>query len=142
MLTGVRDDETVLESIQAGADGYLTKDGAVRDVVDAVRQAHDGETLLPESVVVEIARRVTMAQGRPDERQAPEALTARQREVLGALAEGLSSPQICERLAISRNTLRTHVQEMMARLHAHSKLEAVTIGLRYHLIAAPGAPPA
>ena len=47
MLTAVQDDETVLESIQAGADGYLTKDRAVDDVVAAVRDAQAGETLLP-----------------------------------------------------------------------------------------------
>src|SRR5437870_5104524 len=52
MLTAVNDDETVLESIQAGADGYLTKDRAVDEVVNAVRAANAGETLLPRSVIV------------------------------------------------------------------------------------------
>ena len=47
MLTGIDDDETILESIQAGADGYLTKDRAVADVVDAVRAVHRGALLLP-----------------------------------------------------------------------------------------------
>ena len=56
MLTALADDETVLESIQAGADGYLTKDRAVDEVVSAVRAAHAGETLLPRSVIVGIAQ--------------------------------------------------------------------------------------
>ena len=56
MLTALDDDETVLDSIQAGADGYLTKDRAVEDLVNAVRAAHAGETLLPRSVIVGIAR--------------------------------------------------------------------------------------
>ena len=68
MLTAVKDDETVLESIQAGADGYLTKDRAADDVVQAVRAAYAGETLLPRSVIVEIARRVAAASERGDER--------------------------------------------------------------------------
>ena len=52
MVTALTDDETLLESIQAGADGYLTKDRAAEDVVTAVRAAHAGETLLPRSVIV------------------------------------------------------------------------------------------
>lgn len=137
MLTAVQDDETVLESIQAGADGYLTKDRAVEDVVAAVRAARAGETLLPRSVIIGIAQRVATAQERPPERPAIEPLTPRELEVLRALAEGLATPEICENLSISRNTLRTHVQNIMMKLHVHSKLEAVTIGLRYRIIEPP-----
>ena len=93
MLTGIDDDETVLESIQAGADGYLTKDRAVEDVVDAVRAAHAGATLLPRSVIVAIARRVAEARDRRAERTPVEPLTPRELEVLRALTEGLSTPR-------------------------------------------------
>src|SRR5919112_112005 len=61
MVTALTDDETVLESIQAGADGSLTKDRAADDVVSAVRAAYGGETLLPRSVIIEIARRPAAA---------------------------------------------------------------------------------
>ena len=64
MLTALGDDATVLESIQAGADGYLTKDHAVDDVVDAVRRRDAGETLLPRSVIIGIAQRVADARER------------------------------------------------------------------------------
>jgi DNA-binding NarL/FixJ family response regulator len=137
MLTAVQDEETVLESIQAGADGYLTKDRAVEDVVGAVRAARAGETLLPRSVIIGIAERVAAARERTPERPPIDALTPRELEVLHALADGLPSPEICERLFISRNTLRTHVQNIMHKLHAHSKLEAVTVALRYRLIEPP-----
>jgi DNA-binding NarL/FixJ family response regulator len=137
MLTAIDDDETVLESIQAGADGYLTKDHAVEDVVDTVRAAHAGETLLPRSVIIGIAERVAAARERPPERPALEPLTPRELEVLHALADGLPSPEICERLFISKNTLRTHVQNIMMKLHAHSKLEAVAVALRYRIIEPP-----
>ncbi len=137
MLTAVQDDETVLESIQAGADGYLTKDRAVEDVVATVRAARAGETLLPRSVIIGIAQRVAIAQERPPERAAIEPLTPRELEVLRALSEGLATPDICDRMSISRNTLRTHVQNLMMKLHVHSKLEAVTIGLRYRIIEPP-----
>ena len=139
MLTAVQDDETVLESIQAGADGYLTKDRAVEDVVAAVRSARSGETLLPRSVIIGIAQRVASARDRQPERPMLEPLTARELEVLRALADGLPTPEICERLFISRNTLRTHVQNIMMKLHVHSKLEAVTVALRFRIIEPPRA---
>jgi DNA-binding NarL/FixJ family response regulator len=137
MLTAVQDDETVLESIQAGADGYLTKDRAVEDVVGTVRAARAGETLLPRSVIIGIAQRVAAARERATDRPPIESLTPRELEVLHALAGGLPSPEICERLFISKNTLRTHVQNIMNKLGAHSKLEAVTVALRYRIIEPP-----
>ena len=88
MVTALNDDETVLESIQAGADGYMTKDRAAEEVVAAVRAAHAGETLLPRSVIIEIARRVAAARERGDERRVVEPLTPRELEVLRALTEG------------------------------------------------------
>ncbi len=139
MLTAVQDDETVLESIQAGADGYLTKDRAVEDVVATVRSARAGETLLPRSVIIGIAQRVATARDRQPDRPAIDPLTARELEVLRALTEGLATPDICEQLFISRNTLRTHVQNIMTKLHVHSKLEAVTVGLRHRIIDPPRA---
>ena len=129
MVTAISDDETVLESIQAGADGYMTKDRAAEDVVKAVREAHAGEILLPPSVAV--------ARERGDERRMVEPLTARELEVLRALTEGLSTPDICERLFIAPNTLRTHVQNIMGKLRVHSKLEAVAFALRYRLVEPP-----
>src|SRR5919112_4319752 len=137
MLTALNDDETVLESIQAGADGYLTKDRVVEDVVSAVRAAHGGETLLPRSVIMGIAQRVAAARDRSSERQPVEPLTPRELEVLRALTEGLSTPEICERLFIAPNTLRTHVQNIMGKLRVHSKLEAVAFALRHRLVEPP-----
>ena len=139
MLTALNDDETILESIQSGADGYLTKDRAVDEVVDAVRAAHAGETLLPRSVILGIAQRVAAARDRGSERRQVEPLTARELEVLRALTEGLSTPEICERLFIAQNTLRTHVQNIMGKLRVHSKLEAVAFALRHRLVEPPRA---
>jgi len=137
MLTALADDETILESIQAGADGYLTKDRALDEVVSAVRQANAGETLLPRDVIVGIAQRVAAARDRGSERRQVEVLTPRELEVLRALTEGLSTPEICERLFIAPNTLRTHVQNIMGKLRVHSKLEAVAFALRHRLVEPP-----
>jgi DNA-binding NarL/FixJ family response regulator len=137
MLTAVNDDETILESIQAGADGYLTKDRAVDEVVNAVRAANAGETLLPHSVIMGIAQRVVAARDKSVERRQIEPLTPRELEVLKALTEGLSTPEICERLFIAPNTLRTHVQNIMGKLRVHSKLEAVAFAIRNRLVEPP-----
>jgi DNA-binding NarL/FixJ family response regulator len=137
MLTGIDDDEAILEVIQAGADGYLTKDQAVAEVVDAVRAAHQGAILLPRSTIVTIARRVAEARDRRAGQTPVETLTPRELEVLRALTEGLSTSEICDRLAIAPNTLRTHVQNIMGKLRVHSKLEAVASGLRHRMVEPP-----
>jgi DNA-binding NarL/FixJ family response regulator len=134
ILTAVDDDETMLDAIMGGADGYLTKDRASDEVVDAVRAAHAGEILLPTSVVYEIVQRVQAARGAAGSRRSPEQLTPREMEVLAALARGLSSSDICGELLITPNTLRTHVQNIMSKLHVHSKLEAVAVALRQNLL--------
>jgi len=139
MLTGIDDDETILEAIQAGADGYLTKDRVVADVVAAVRAAHEGAILLPPSTVVTIARRVAEARDRRAVQAPVVPLTPRELEILRALTEGLGTREICERLAIAPNTLRTHVQNIMGKLHVHSKLEAVAFALRHKLVEPPRA---
>lgn len=139
MLTAQSDDETILESIHAGADGYLTKDRAVEEVVGAVRAAHAGDTLLPRSVIFGIARRVAASRDRALDRPPIDPLTPRELEVLRALAEGLSTADISERLFIAPNTLRTHVQNIMSKLHVHSKLEAVAFALRHRLVEPPRA---
>jgi DNA-binding NarL/FixJ family response regulator len=85
----------------------------------------------------EIARRVATARERGDERRLVEPLTPRELEVLRALTDGLSTPEICDRLFIAPNTLRTHVQNIMGKLRVHSKLEAVAFALRYRLVEPP-----
>lgn len=137
MLTALDDDETVLESIQAGADGYLTKDRALEDVVSTVRLAYAGATLLPREVIISIARRVAEARDKTTDRPSVDPLTQRELEVLRALTQGLSTPEICEQLFITPNTLRTHVQNIMGKLHVHSKLEAVAYALRHRMVEPP-----
>ena len=137
MLTALDDDETMMESIQAGADGYLTKDRAVEEVVAAVRAAHAGESLLTRSVILAIAARITVAREHHVELAHIEPLTPRELEVLRALATGLSTAEIGARLSVSVNTVRTHVQNVTGKLGAHSKLEAVAIAMRRGLVLPP-----
>ncbi len=138
MLTAVNDDETILESIQAGADGYLTKDRAVEEVVE--RRPRRQRRRDAAAAVRDRRDRAARGRGpRQGHRNGGriEPLTPRELEVLRALTEGLSTPEICERLFIAPNTLRTHVQNIMGKLRVHSKLEAVAFAIRNRLVEPP-----
>ncbi|HUR16399.1 MAG TPA: response regulator transcription factor, partial [Candidatus Limnocylindrales bacterium] len=124
ILTAVADDETMLDAVEAGADGYLTKDRAGVEVVQAVRDAHAGEMLLPRAVAYELAQRVGATRKVPTDPVHVHDLTPRELEVLRMLVAGRSSRDICGELYIAPNTLRTHVQNVLAKLRVHSKLEA------------------
>jgi DNA-binding NarL/FixJ family response regulator len=137
MLTAHDDDETVLDSIQAGADGFLAKTASIDEVVAAVKAAHAGETLLPPAVIAKIALRVRMAREHGVEGPRVEPLTVRELEILRALSAGHTTREICTELSIAPNTLRTHVQNITAKLHVHSKLEAVVFALRHGLVEPP-----
>ena len=137
MVTSMSDDETVLESVQAGADGYLTKDRAMDDVIAAVQAAHAGEVLLPPGVLGGIIQRLAAD---PAEPPLAAALTPRELEVLRHLSHGTSTRGIADAMRISPETIRTHVQALRRKLGAESKLQAVTIGLKRGLIGTPGDP--
>ncbi len=137
MLTAHDDDETVLDSIQAGADGFLAKTASLDELVSAVKAAHAGETLLPPAVIAKIALRVRMAREHGLEGPRIEPLTVRELEILRALSAGRTTREICDELTIAPNTLRTHVQNITAKLHVHSKLEAVVFALRHGLVEPP-----
>jgi DNA-binding NarL/FixJ family response regulator len=137
LVTGLSDDETMLDAVDAGADGYMTKDRAGSEVVSAVRAAHAGEMLLPRAVAYELAQRVAATRQQAQTHIDVNNLTPRELEVLRALVEGRSSREICAELFISPNTLRTHVQNLLNKLRVHSKLEAVAVALREQLVKMP-----
>lgn len=136
MVTSMSADETILESVQAGADGYLTKDRAMDDVIAAVQAAHAGEMLLPPEVLGGMVRRLADDHADPP---LAAALTPRELEVLRHLARGTSTRGVADAMRVSPETVRTHVQAVRRKLGAQSKLQAVTIGLRRGLIDPPRA---
>lgn len=135
MLTGMAGNETTFETVQAGADGYLTKGGALEEVVAAVRSVDAGEILLPPAMIAEIAQRLADA---PRPAPLARALSGRELEVLRHLAAGRSSRAMAAELRVSPETVRTHVQSIRRKLGASSRLEAVAVALRRGLIEPPG----
>ena len=126
MLTAETDDAVLHACIDAGACGYLLKSQAADQVVDAVRRAAAGETVLPAGMLAR-ALQYAKTQRRRQARSAEVAglLTAREREVLALLGSGLDNRTISERLGIGYATVRTHVQALIEKLGARSRLEAV-----------------
>ena len=136
MLTANADQATILDAMESGAVGYLTKDKPlIDDVVDAVKRAHAGEIMLPTALIGRLITSLATRRREQVERQdLIERLTAREREILHLIAEGADNKTIADRLVVSPHTVRTHVQNLLAKLGAHSKLEALTIAARRGLV--------
>ena len=132
MLTGFDDDRILLDAIEAGCSGFLTKEQAASEVADAVRAVADGEALISPAM---LARLLPQLRRRDD---APAAtLTVRERQVLAGVARGLTNRAIAEELYLSVNTIRNYVQAILTKLGAHSKLEAVSLAVRAGLLDYP-----
>jgi DNA-binding NarL/FixJ family response regulator len=128
ILTGDPSVSTLSDVARSGAVGHLTKDRPFEEVVEGVRAAALGEILFAPS---ELQRLLLERDARP---RPLEPLTARELEVLQLLAEGASTAQASEQLGISSATFRAHVQAILRKLGAHSRLEAVAEAARLGVI--------
>jgi DNA-binding NarL/FixJ family response regulator len=136
VLTAASDQRSVLRAIEAGAAGYLLKDQPITDLVAGIRAVKSGHTAVSPTVLPELLARLG-----PDQ-AGPTTLTRREIEVLQLLADGGTNSEVAEKLHLSVNTVRNHVQNILSRLGAHSKLEAVSIAIREGIIRAPDIAPA
>jgi DNA-binding NarL/FixJ family response regulator len=135
VLSATLDRADTARAIDSGAAGALNKTAHLDEVVDAVRRLRSGETLLPLDEVLDLLRFAKrQRQQEHVDREAIERLTAREREVLQALADGLDSQAIADRLHITIRTQRNHVANILAKLSVHSQLQALVFGLRYDLV--------
>jgi len=127
-LTSFKEEELVEGALKAGAIGYLLKDVEADELAEAIRQAHAGKpTLAPEAAQVLI-----QASRRPYKPGID--LTEREREVLALLVEGLTNPEIAERLYVSKSTVKFHVSSILNKLQVSSRTEAVAKALQEGLI--------
>lgn len=129
VLTASTGDHVLMDAVDAGASGFLSKTRGIEDVVAAVRAAAAGESVISPEMLARLLRRVQ--RGR---RQTGTELTDREREVLSLVAEGLSNAAIAERLVVSVHTVRNHIASLSAKLGAHSKLEALSIAIRQGML--------
>jgi NarL family two-component system response regulator LiaR len=127
VLTSFVADDKVFPAIKAGALGYILKDTGPDELVRAIRQVHRGQPTME----AEIARKVLFELAQPP-RQPPtvDPLTARELEVLRLLAQGKSNREIAEDLVLSEMTVRTHVSNILGKLHLASRTQAALYALK------------
>lgn len=138
-LTQFAEIAVLVEAVEAGASAFLAKTSTMAEVVEAVRQAREGETLLSATMLQTLLVHLQKARGpaAPDAAASVEPLTLRELEVLAWLARGYSNAQVAEELVLSPNTVRTHVQHILRKLGVRSKLAAVSLALRLGLVRVP-----
>jgi DNA-binding NarL/FixJ family response regulator len=135
VLTTFEVDAYVFDALRHGASGFLTKDTKPGDLVRAIRLVAAGEALLSPSVTRKVVREFA---SRPARVLKPhpqlDALTDREREIVGLVGEGLSNDEIAERLVVSPATARTHVSRAMVKLSARDRAQLVVFAYRSGLV--------
>jgi DNA-binding NarL/FixJ family response regulator len=127
LVEGDGSDQVMLASVSAGCTGVLTKERAIRELVDAIRRVAKGEVLLGADV---LARLLPMRTAPP----VTSTLSPRELEVLRLLRDGVSTRDMAARLGLSHHTVRNHVRAVLAKLRAANRLEAVAIAVRQGVI--------
>jgi DNA-binding NarL/FixJ family response regulator len=131
VLTSFGEVERVHAALAAGAAGYVLKDADPAEVATAITAAAVGEVHLDAAVARQLARRMAAPQ------VGLTSLTAREREILTLVAQGHSNRDIAERLVISERTARTHVSNVLSKLHLSSRTQAALLAIREGLIPPP-----
>ena len=128
MLTSFVEDKLVQDALEAGASGYLLKNVPINTLADAIRSVYAGHSVLsPEATTVLIRTKT-------DPRPPGQDLSAREREVLALIVEGLSNEEIAEKLVISHATARHHVSACLQKLGAANRAQAAALATKHHLV--------
>ena len=131
VLTSFAGDDKVFPAIKAGAFGYLLKDSEPADLVEAIRQVHSGQPTLQPIIARRVLRELRETGPRPP---AAEPLTERELEVLRLVARGLSNPEIASRLSVTEATVRTHVSNILGKLHLANRVQATLYALQEGIV--------
>jgi NarL family two-component system response regulator YdfI len=137
ILTTYQEDALMLRGLQAGARGYLLKDTSRETLLDAIRTAARGETLLQPEVLARLLARTSEARpagGPPDSVAGSVVLTQREQEVLEAIARGERSKEIAAHLGISERTVKTYLSSIYAKLEVDSRAAAAAKALASGLL--------
>jgi DNA-binding NarL/FixJ family response regulator len=133
ILTGVTDEVAFRDALEAGCAGYVTKDRPLDELVAALRAAAAGEMAVSPALLGRVLPQLHRRDG-----ASPVRLTPREQEVLQLVADGLSNKAIALELGLRLHTVRNHVQNILTKLDAHSKLEAVALATRAGMLLPPG----
>ena len=128
VLTAHTDDERVIAALRAGAIGYIRKESDPQLLVDAIRAAARGQSLVDPAVAGEVLRDMTQTRVPGSE------LTEREREILLELAQGRTNKEIAARLIIGEETVKTHVGNILSKLHLRHRSQTIAYALKKGLI--------
>ena len=134
-----QEDDTVVDFIEAGAQGYVLKGASPDGLVEVIRAVHQGRTPCSPSVVASVLGRIAALGGMPADPlpQSFEPLTLREREVLALLAAGLGNKEVGRRLCITVQTVKNHVHRILEKLQVHRRREAVRLAYDLGLLSEP-----
>lgn len=136
-ITSFVEEARIVAALEAGASGFLLKDAEADELAAAIRAAASGEVHLDPAVAGIVARRMrsgaATGPGRGSAEDASGRLTAREREVLGGVARGLSNRAIADELGITERTARTHVSNILAKLGLSSRTQAALWAVEHGL---------
>jgi len=130
ILTSHQGDDELFDAIKAGALSYVMKTAGVDVVVESVRAAARGESLLDPSVAAKVLEEMRRVRGRDE----VDPLSRREVEVLSALARGRSNKEIAKELSIGEETVKTHVSNILSKLHLADRTQAAIYGLQKRLV--------
>jgi DNA-binding NarL/FixJ family response regulator len=129
ILTATTSERVLVAAMEAGAAGFIAKTQPLDDVIDGVRAAAQGESVVSPKLLARLLPRLHRRSRAP-----ATALTERERDILDLLAQGLQNADIAGQLSLSVHTVRNHVANLSAKLGAHSKLEVLAIAVRDGLV--------
>lgn len=136
-LTIHEDEQFFFQMLQAGASGYVPKRAAPEDLLKAIRMVQRGEVYVyPHLAGLLVGDYLKRAKEEPEKQEALQELTAREQEILVALASGDSNEEIAQKLSISRHTVARHRENIMRKLEIHTRSELVKYAIRKGLIEA------
>ena len=130
VLTAMSDLDTLVQAVRRGAVGWLSKTEGADLVAGVIRSAARQGGWIPPDVLGDVLRRLVRDGAEAGGGALLAELTPREREVLQCMVDGLGRAEIAERLGLSANTVRTHTQNLLAKLGLHSALEAITLAMR------------
>ena len=136
MLTTFDLDESVTAAIGAGASGFLLKDVAPQDLIEAVRTVHRGDSVVDPVSTRRLLRRTAPLLASPEPRTAevPGGLTPREHDVLVLIGRGFTNSEIAAELFVSEATVKTHVGHVLAKTSSRDRVQAVALAFRAGLV--------
>ena len=136
VLTTYADDRSVIDALRAGARGYLTKDAGAREIREALERVTRGQPAIDPAVQQHLLDAITASPPGPGAEPAPQfpdALTAREAEVLSLIARGLSNAEIASQLMVSETTVKSHINHLFAKTGVRDRAQAVTYAYQHGL---------